>query len=161
MYIASVAKLYASMQIHHRCKLFTKVDEGTLTQLLSFRYQHPSTRIKDERAKMSKDSTTALQHFLPSRRSTSTHYFIRIVYRLNLLGRGRHLILRNAPLPLLVSSDLSKRHMALVVGVHISEVKCRTEILALPSFANNAVKLIDLFKGKSLSLVDHEPAGSC
>lgn len=66
----------------------------------------------------------------------------------------------HAPLPLLIRRHLGKTHVAILLVIDLRKLYLRTERLALPRLCDNAVELVDLLEGETLSLVDHEPAMS-
>lgn len=71
-----------------------------------------------------------------------------------------HLLLLNAPCtlpPLSLSRHLYHAHAPWLANIlDIMEANLGTKLLALPRLGDDAVKLVNLFEGKTLGLIDHE-----
>jgi hypothetical protein len=70
---------------------------------------------------------------------------------------GHSLLMLHTPLPRLRLTKLIQAHTLLQLVIYISVRNLRNEALGLPCLVDNAVKLINLFERKTLSLVNHEP----
>jgi hypothetical protein len=59
---------------------------------------------------------------------------------------------------LLRLSNFRKRHVPSIFTLmrDLGKLHRRTELLAFPSFADDAVQLVDLFEGEAFGLIDHE-----